>query len=78
MEEMNKLLAKRWVSGCPRTCQDASALSIKGQSLPSPRTHCHQGTALQGPTNQVFHSRGVSQAASRRHPLSSNSIFISV
>lgn len=36
MEEMNKLLAKRWVSGCPRTCRALLPLASKDSPCLAP------------------------------------------
>lgn len=56
MEEMNKLLAKRWVFGPPQTqplVRDLPLLSINVQPMPGPRAHCPPGSAKQGTVNQV-------------------------
>lgn len=56
MEEMNKLLAKRWVFSAPQTQllgRDLLLLGVQVQPLPSPRAHCHLGSAKQGTVSQA-------------------------
>lgn len=67
MEEMNKLLAKRWVFRPPQTqrlSRDLLPLTIKVQPLASPRAHCHLGSAKQGTVSQFPVSRAQPEASS--------------
>lgn len=73
MEEMNKLLAKRWVFSAPQTQllgRDLLLFGVQVQPLPSPRAHCHLGSAKQGTVSQAPLLRGPARSSKPSRVLS--------